>query len=37
MLFGVKEQFQREAGQFWGHSSSVWQKVAGVAASTLTF
>jgi len=36
MLFGVKEQFQREADQFWGHSSSVWQKVAGLAASTLS-
>jgi len=36
MLFGVKDQFQREAGRFWGHSSSVWQKVAGVAASTLS-
>jgi hypothetical protein len=36
MLFGVKERFQREAGKFWGYSSSVWRKVAGVAASTLS-
>jgi len=36
MLFGVKEQFQTEGGQCRGHSSSVCQKVAGVAASTLS-
>jgi hypothetical protein len=36
MLFGVKEQFQTEADHFWGHSNSVLQKAAGLAASTLS-